>query len=73
MSGSDSGGDTAGNSEADNSGDSQEAAIDVPQLGGVNLGLPWWFWMGVGGVITGFGFEMYLYFTRRHRAEQSSR
>ena len=70
---SDSGGDTAGNSEADNSGDSQETAIDVPQLGGVNLGLPWWFWMGVGGVITGFGFEMYLYFTRRRRAEQSSR
>lgn len=73
VSGLDSGGDTAGNSEADNSGDSQETAIDVPQLGGVNLGLPWWFWMGVGGVITGFGFEMYLYFTRRRRAEQSSR
>ena len=65
--------DTTSDSEADNSGDSQETAIDVPQLGGVNLGLPWWFWMGVGGVITGFGFEMYLYFTRRRRAEQSSR
>ena len=65
--------DTTGDSGADNSDGDQETAIDVPQLGGVNLGLPWWFWMGVGGVITGFGFEMYLYFTRRRRAEQSSR
>lgn len=73
VSGSDSGDGTADDSGADNSGDSQETAIDVPQLGGVNLGLPWWFWMGVGGVITGFGFEMYLYFTRRRRAEQPSK
>ena len=69
----DSKGDTAGDSGADKSEGSQETAIDVPQLGGVNLGLPWWFWMGVGGVITGFGFEMYLYFTRRRRAEQASK
>ena len=65
--------DTTNDSGVDNSDGDQETAIDVPQLGGVNLGLPWWFWMGVGGVITGFGFEMYLYFTRRRRAEQSSR
>ena len=65
--------DTTSDSGADNSDGDQETAIDVPQLGGVNLGLPWWFWMGVGGVITGFGFEMYLYFTRRRRAEQSNK
>ena len=46
-------------------------AIEVPALGGDSR-LPWWFWLGSGVVITGLGFEVYLYARRRQRKAQQS-
>ena len=47
-------------------GEYQDAVVEVPELGGAS-GLPWWFWLGTGAIVTGLGFEVYLYLNRNKK------